>query len=76
LPVGARRANGWSVMAEISEQTVGCPYCGESISVLIDDSVPEQHYIEDCEVCCRPIEFTVIVSVDGGIGVSVAAEYE
>ena len=34
---------------------VNCPYCGEAIELLIDDSVPEQEYIEDCSVCCRPI---------------------
>lgn len=34
-----------------------CPYCWETISVLIDTSVPQQHYVEDCEVCCNPIEF-------------------
>jgi hypothetical protein len=33
-----------------------CPYCFQQISVLIDPSESEQHYIEDCEVCCRPIE--------------------
>lgn len=37
------------------EHFFSCPYCGENISVLIDSSVPDQHYIEDCEVCCRPI---------------------
>ena len=33
-----------------------CPYCGEPISMVLDLSVPEQTYIEDCEVCCRPIQ--------------------
>lgn len=32
-----------------------CPYCWESISMLIDTSVTTQTYIEDCEVCCRPM---------------------
>ena len=32
-----------------------CPYCWQSISVLLDLSVEEQTYVEDCEVCCRPI---------------------
>lgn len=41
----------------LEESTIHCPYCGESITVLIDCSVDEQQYIEDCEVCCRPIEF-------------------
>lgn len=36
-----------------------CPYCWESISMLIDTSVSTQTYIEDCEVCCRPINISV-----------------
>lgn len=36
-----------------------CPYCWESISMLIDTSVSTQTYIEDCEVCCRPINIIV-----------------
>ena len=39
-----------------SEEHVSCPYCGEGISLLIDHSIPAQTYIEDCEVCCRPID--------------------
>lgn len=33
-----------------------CPYCWEEISMLLDSSVREQSYVEDCEVCCNPIE--------------------
>jgi len=33
-----------------------CPYCFAPISILMDVSVSNQTYIEDCEVCCRPIE--------------------
>jgi len=36
-----------------------CPYCWETISMLIDVSVIQQTYIEDCEVCCNPIELSV-----------------
>ena len=32
-----------------------CPYCGEPIQLLIDWSIEQQEYIEDCQVCCRPI---------------------
>ena len=32
-----------------------CPYCWEEISMLLDLSVDEQNYVEDCEVCCRPM---------------------
>lgn len=38
------------------EQYFDCPYCGEYISMLLDVSATNQQYIEDCEVCCRPIE--------------------
>ncbi|HLA96262.1 MAG TPA: CPXCG motif-containing cysteine-rich protein [Pyrinomonadaceae bacterium] len=41
-----------------------CPYCWEDISFVIDLSVEQQTYIEDCEVCCRPIQITY--STDGG----------
>jgi len=33
-----------------------CPYCWQEISVVLDLSVEEQSYIEDCEVCCRPMQ--------------------
>ena len=32
-----------------------CPYCLQEISIVIDISAEKQSYIEDCEVCCRPI---------------------
>ncbi|WP_341220556.1 CPXCG motif-containing cysteine-rich protein [Polaribacter atrinae] len=37
-----------------------CPYCWEEISMILDQSVYQQTYIEDCEVCCNPIEITPI----------------
>ena len=63
-------------MNELSEQSVGCPYCGETITVLIDGSLPEQEYVEDCHVCCRPIFFNVSVDLDGDPTVAVRAENE
>lgn len=38
---------------------VACPYCGEVFELVIDPSVPSQTYIEDCYVCCQPINLTV-----------------
>jgi hypothetical protein len=35
----------------LDSQVIDCPYCGESIEILIDPSVPSQRYIEDCQVC-------------------------
>lgn len=40
----------------MNEHFFQCPYCWEEISMLIDTSVRQQKYIEDCEVCCNPIE--------------------
>ena len=37
-----------------------CPYCWEEISFLLDTSVSNQAYVEDCEVCCNPIEGHVV----------------
>lgn len=50
-----------------SEQRFRCPYCGERISVLVDHSEEEQDYIEDCEVCCRPIALMVRVEGDDSV---------
>jgi transcription elongation factor Elf1 len=33
-----------------------CPYCWENISMLVDVSLSSDTYIEDCEVCCHPIQ--------------------
>lgn len=38
------------------EQIFFCPYCNAQISMLLDESVSKQEYIEDCEVCCNPIK--------------------
>ena len=43
-----------------------CPYCGEEIEVAVDCSARRQVYVEDCEVCCRPIVIT-LVSRDGEV---------
>ena len=44
----------------VLEQSFTCPHCWEPISVLVDPSVREQTYIEDCGVCCRPIRIHVV----------------
>ncbi len=48
------------------EQFFDCPFCGETISVLLDLSVPSQSYVEDCEVCCRPIDISYRV-IEGAV---------
>lgn len=43
----------------MNEHFFQCPYCWEDISMLLDNSVSNQIYVEDCEVCCNPIEIRV-----------------
>ncbi|CAM4092653.1 CPXCG motif-containing cysteine-rich protein [Gillisia hiemivivida] len=42
------------------EHEFQCPYCWESITMLLDTSVAQQTYVEDCEICCNPIEIQVV----------------
>jgi hypothetical protein len=46
------------------EYFFSCPYCWEEISVVLDPSVRSQTYVEDCEVCCHPIELRYVVEED------------
>jgi hypothetical protein len=41
-----------------------CPHCFERISMVLDTSVKRQTYVEDCEVCCHPIEISYTVVND------------
>jgi hypothetical protein len=55
---------------------IHCPYCGEPIEILVDDSGGDQHYIEDCPVCCRPIAIAVSTDPDGAVHVVASGENE
>lgn len=56
------------------EKNLFCPYCGEPISLLVDSSVSEQNYTEDCEVCCKPMVIRVSVSTEDDILLDVKSE--
>ena len=60
----------------IDTQEIPCPYCGEMIEIVIDCSVAHQDYIEDCQVCCRPINFDVMVDHEGQATVRASHENE
>jgi len=61
-------------MNTIDTVYISCPYCGEQIELLIDCSVNMQEYIEDCEICCKPI--ILEVNIDGNNNISVTAQHE
>jgi len=51
-------------MQALFEADVDCPYCGARFTSLIDSSSGDSDYIEDCAVCCQPIEFHLRVDDD------------
>lgn len=55
-------------MNGIEPVRVECPYCGEPFTTTVDCSAGDQDYVEDCPVCCRPIDFSVALDATGRIG--------
>jgi hypothetical protein len=48
-------------------EPIQCPYCGESFETLVDLSAGSASYIEDCQVCCQPIELNLEVDDAGAL---------
>ncbi len=61
-------------MEALQERQVNCPYCGESISLLLDFEEVGDSYIEDCSVCCQPMVVSLYPGEDGELVVEVSAE--
>jgi len=72
MPAGTYRYSG--LHRVIKAARVRCPYCGERVSLAVDGSVEFQEYVEDCQVCCRPMLLAVHVPEDGSVSVSVRRE--
>ena len=60
----------------LQESSIYCPYCGESIEVLLNPEDGGADYIEDCQVCCRPIEFRLREDAGGWLEAEVRSEVE
>ncbi len=41
-----------------------CPYCWQEISMLLDPDMRGEKYVEDCQVCCNPIEICFWIEAD------------
>lgn len=46
------------------EHSFACPSCGEVISMVLDPSLDSTTYVEDCEVCCNPLEISYRIEDD------------
>ncbi|MCB0327750.1 MAG: CPXCG motif-containing cysteine-rich protein [Bdellovibrionales bacterium] len=55
-------------------QIVSCPYCNEPIELELDPSIAHQRYIEDCWVCCRPIEVELQIQEEGQCHIQVKTQ--
>lgn len=55
-----------------SENFFTCPYCGQQISMVLEELYGSQSYIEDCEVCCNPIQISY--TVEDGRVISIQAQ--
>lgn len=61
----------------IEEHAVDCPCCGARFTALVDTTEAGSEYIQDCEVCCRPLRFVLADEpVSGTLALTVAAEDE
>ena len=63
-------------MNQLTEKKITCPYCGEQIEILLDPADVNQQYIEDCQVCCKPINLLVFESIDEELSVTVSSDDE
>lgn len=63
-------------MSALESVLIQCPYCWETLDVSLDPSVQEQEYVEDCQVCCRPIVIHVTFDDDLTPHVDARAENE
>ncbi len=60
--------------SDLQPYAISCPYCGERIDVLLDPEEVGQQYIEDCQVCCRPIVFNLVQDAEGELHPTVHTE--
>ena len=63
-------------MDPVESAHIHCPYCGESLEITVDASVGRQTYIDDCQVCCQPIQFRIRVNAEGTSSIDVRTEDE
>ncbi|MCB1736038.1 MAG: CPXCG motif-containing cysteine-rich protein [Gammaproteobacteria bacterium] len=49
----------------LNELIIQCPYCGEFITLFVEPGIESHDYIEDCTVCCRPIELHQEIGANG-----------
>lgn len=60
-----------------SDEEFACPYCGEMISIRVDQTASRrQSFVTDCEICCKPIQAEVTIEADGYVDLVAKGEEE
>lgn len=49
----------------LAERRIHCPFCDEAMTILLDLSAGAQSYIEDCQVCCQPMQISFESGAEG-----------
>jgi hypothetical protein len=60
-------------MELIHEADITCPHCGETFPINVDTSQGSQTIVEDCTVCCRPMQLTITCQPGAILAVEVEA---
>lgn len=50
--------------SRLVERRISCPFCNEKMTILVDLSVGNQSYIEDCQICCQPMQVSYATDRD------------
>lgn len=56
---------------KVIERRIHCPFCAEGMTILLDLSADDQSYIEDCQVCCQPMQISFQARANELLGVQV-----
>lgn len=54
-------------MTPLVNYTFSCPYCGELLTFVLETIHGDSSYIEDCEVCCQPIQIQYAIAATGEV---------
>lgn len=61
-PIPMPTCLAWPDLGERTPHVLRCPTCGHHVTVFVDTFGGDQELVEDCPVCCRPIELMVEAS--------------
>ena len=54
------------------EESIQCPFCGQTFELTVDTSIASQQFTTDCEICCRPMEIRLECEPDEIISLEIS----